>query len=60
MEIVPIEKNLPHSVSELICINCKWRGIVVYPTSVYLKNLECSGCGETGYMIVTGENMEAE
>ena len=37
---VNIEENIPHKVSEVICINCKYRWIAVRPVGTLLKNLE--------------------
>ena len=53
-----IEENMPHKVSEVICINCKRRWIDVRPECTRLKQLECPGCGETGYVIETGEEID--
>ena len=52
---VSIEENIPHKVSEVICINCKTRWIAVRPTGAPLKSLECPQCGKQGYVIETGE-----
>lgn len=46
---------MPHKVSEVICINCKYRWIAVRPTKTLLKDLECPWCGLQGYVIETGE-----
>lgn len=47
-----------HVVSEMICINCKHRAIHTRPSDVLSKNLECSQCHETGYLIETGQALE--
>ena len=52
--IIDIEENIPHEVSELICLKCLNRWIGVYPADVLLKDLECK-CGEVGYTIKTGQ-----
>ena len=52
---INIEEYMPHKVSEVICINCKYRWIAVRPTDTLLKELECSQCGLQGYVIETGE-----
>lgn len=52
-----LEKNLPHKVSEVICVQCGKRVICVRPVGTLLKNLECSGCGRVGYIIETGEEI---
>ena len=51
---ISIEENIPHKVSEVICINCKHRWIAVRPTDTLLKNLECPQCRLQGYVIETG------
>lgn len=52
-----IEDNIPHEVSEVICLKCLHRWIAVYPTSTLLKDLECT-CGKVGYVIKTGQTLE--
>ena len=54
-EIHNIEENLPHKVSEVICINCKYRWIAARPRVTKLKELECPCCHEQGFVIETGE-----
>lgn len=56
--IIPIETNMPHKVSEIICIYCKRRWIDVRPTKTLLKDLECPYCQKTGYVIETGEEID--
>lgn len=58
--VVDIEANLPHTVSEIICVKCHHRYICARPTSCTLNKLECAGCEEIGYMIETGEIMEED
>ena len=58
-KIVNIEENMPHKVSEVICVKCGRRWIAVRPTVVKLKDLECPDCGQ-GYVIETGEELESE
>ena len=58
IKVVNIEENMPHKVSEVICIECKHRWIAVRPATTLLKNLECARCGLQGYVIETGEIME--
>lgn len=55
-----IEENLPHKVSEVICIDCKYRWLAVRPTKTLLKDLECPWCGKQGYVIETGETINTE
>lgn len=59
-EIHNIEENMPHKVSEVICINCKHRWMAVRPCACQLKDLECPNCHEQGYVIETGEIMDAD
>ena len=55
--ITNIEENLPHKVSETICINCKHRWIDVRPESVALKDCECPSCHQIGFVINTGDDL---
>ena len=59
METLNMENNIPHEVSELICLKCLNRWIGVYPTKTPLKELECK-CGAIGYVIKTGQTIEEE
>jgi hypothetical protein len=59
-EIHNIEENMPHKVSEVICINCKHRWLAARPCITQLKDLECPNCHEQGYVIETGEIMDAD
>ena len=52
-----ISDNLPHEVSEVICLKCLYRWIAVYPETTLLKELQCP-CGEVGYVIKTGQTIE--
>lgn len=52
---ISINEFLPHKVSEVICINCKYRWIAVRPVDTLLKELECPQCRQQGYVIETGE-----
>lgn len=54
-EVVDINANQPHKVSEVICINCKHRWVAVRPVVTQLIKLECPNCNEQGYVIETGE-----
>ena len=58
-DIVDIEENLPHKVSEVICVKCGKRWISVRPEKTLLKELECPKCGR-GFVIDTGEEMELD
>ena len=55
--VVNIEKNMPHKLSETICVNCGHRQISVRPEGTMLKDLECPGCGLIGFIIETGEEL---
>lgn len=57
VNIVDINENTPHKVSEVICINCKYRWLAVRPVDTLLKDLECPYCGMQGYVIETGEEI---
>ena len=57
-KVVELDDHRPHKVSEVICINCKKRWIAVRPEEAPLKKLQCPGCGEVGYVIETGEEIE--
>lgn len=59
-KVVYIEEQMPHKVSEVICINCKHRWIDVRPIATLLKELECPRCGKQGYVIETGEIIDNE
>lgn len=50
-----IEKNLPHKVSEVICLKCLTRWICIRPCSVMSKKIECCGCNLQGFVIETGD-----
>ena len=54
-KLIDIDENKPHKVSEVICVNCKYRWIAVRLSTVRLKDLECAGCHRQGYVIETGE-----
>ena len=52
-----LEFGVPHEVAELMCVKCLKRWIGVYPANLLLKEIECQ-CGETGYVIKTGQSIE--
>jgi hypothetical protein len=54
----PIEANMPHRISEVICLNCGHRQMSVRPVGVKLKMLECGHCRQQGSIIETGEILE--
>ena len=54
---ISIEENMPHKVSEVICVKCLKRWICVRPASCRLSWLECPNCGP-GYVIETGEVLD--
>ena len=55
-----INENQPHTLSEVICINCKHRWLAVRPSDVWLKDLECPCCHKIGFVINTGQELEEE
>lgn len=57
--ITNIEDNMPHEISELMCLKCFKRWIGVYPESLLLKEIECP-CGEVGYVIKTGQTLQED
>lgn len=57
VNIVDINENTPHKVSEVICVNCKYRWLAVRPVGTFLKDIECPYCGMQGYVIETGEEI---
>lgn len=56
-DILSYEDNLPHKISEVICIRCKKRWVSVRPEEVLLKELQCPKCKKKGYVIETGEEI---
>lgn len=56
-KIVHIEKNLPHTTSEVIYVRCCERWYCVRPTTTLLKNIECTNCG-IGGVIETGQPID--
>ena len=57
-KIIDINENIPHKVSEVICVKCAYRWIAVRPIVTHLKDLECPYCGKQGYVIETGEQIK--
>ena len=55
--VISIESNLSHKMSEVICVKCGHRYICVRPEVTLLKNLECGDCGKIGFIIETGEEI---
>ena len=58
--IIPIETNMPHATSEVICVKCGYRWLSVRPEITRLRELECPSCGKQGYVIETGEIIKEE
>lgn len=56
-DIIDIEANKEHTVSEVICVKCCHRWIGVRPSSTLLKHLECPECHSTGTVIETGQDL---
>jgi Zn finger protein HypA/HybF involved in hydrogenase expression len=59
-KVLDINENIPHKVSEVICIKCGYRWVAVRPSVTKLKELECPGCNLQGYTIETGEEINEE
>lgn len=59
-KIVDINENIPHRVSEVICVKCTYRWIAVRPITTLLKDLECPWCGRQCFAIETGEVIDYE
>jgi Zn finger protein HypA/HybF involved in hydrogenase expression len=57
-KIIDFEANLPHNLSEVICVKCLHRHMCVRPSNVLLKDLECPNCSEKGYVIETGQELQ--
>lgn len=57
-EILDIADNIPHRVSEVVCLKCLYRWIAVRPVATPLIKLECPCCHESGFVIETGENFD--
>lgn len=54
--IIPIEINMQHTVSEVVCLRCLRRWICVRPSTVQLKEIECV-CRNVGFVIETGQDL---
>lgn len=59
-ELINIDANQPHRVSEVICIDCCKRWIAVRPSDVKLKDIQCPECTNQGYVIETGQILDEE
>lgn len=55
-DIIDIEANLPHEVSEVMCWKCGKRWIAVFPEKTWLQDLECPNCGQ-GHVFKTGQTI---
>ena len=55
---IDINENIPHKVSEVVCIQCLKRWIAVRPVKTKLVDLECPCCHKQGYAIETGEEID--
>ena len=55
-DLIDFDENIPHTVSEVICVKCGFRWISVRPSMVLLKEIECRNCG-AGYVIETGQEL---
>lgn len=52
------EDNLPHTVSEVICVKCGKRWLALRPSVTRLKELECPECNQQGFVIETGQPLD--
>lgn len=52
---IDINANVPHKVSEVVCLSCLKRWISVRPVGTRLTELECPCCHKQGFAIETGE-----
>lgn len=57
---VRIKTYEPCKFSEVVCLKCLHRQISVRPVGTLLKTLQCAECGEQGYIIETGEELNVE
>ena len=57
-KVVSIEKNLPHTVAELMCLRCFYRWIGAFPSELLLKDIVCPCCNRKGRVINTGQEMD--
>ena len=57
-DITNIDNHRPHRVCEVICVKCRFRCVAVAPAETPLKDYECGGCGKTGFIINTGQEMQ--
>lgn len=58
--VIDIENERPHLISEVICVRCCRRWLAVRPEGTLLKDMECPGCGKTGGVIETGEELATD
>lgn len=59
-KIISIDCMEPHLTGELICIRCGYRYIGTWNEKVWLKELYCPNCQERGFIIGTGQILEAK
>ena len=57
-KVIDIARNEPYKVSEVICVKCGKRWMAVRPETTLLKHLECPQCGNEGFVIETGEEID--
>ena len=58
MTRIDFDELTPHTVQEVVCLKCLHRWIAVYPQQTQLKDLQCPNCGEQGFVIATGQEIE--
>lgn len=59
-DVIDINALVPHKVSEVICIECRYRWLSVRPERTLLRDLECPRCHRQGYVIETGEILHTQ
>lgn len=53
-DVIDFWAERPAITDEVICVFCGGRGMCTYPEGLYLKDLECAGCGKVGGCVSTG------
>jgi len=57
---VNIDENSMDMLQELICLKCYHRYYHIHAPNELLSDMECSKCGEKGYVISTGQIFDDE
>lgn len=40
-----------------LCVSCKYRFVSVRSVGVWMKDMECANCGEIGFVVATGQDL---